>query len=50
VAAARRLGCPVHVWTVNDPATVRRLWARGVAGVVTNEPASIVEARSTATS
>jgi glycerophosphoryl diester phosphodiesterase len=38
VAAARRLGCPVHVWTVNDPATARRLWARGVAGVVTNEP------------
>ena len=41
VAAARRLGCPVHVWTVNDPATARRLWARGVAGVVTNEPAKI---------
>jgi glycerophosphoryl diester phosphodiesterase len=38
VAAARRLGCPVHVWTVNDPATARRLWARGVAGVVTNFP------------
>jgi glycerophosphoryl diester phosphodiesterase len=28
----------VHVWTVNDPATARRLWARGVAGVVTDEP------------
>ena len=41
VAAARRLGCPVHVWTVNDPATARRLWARGVAGVVTNEPEEI---------
>jgi glycerophosphoryl diester phosphodiesterase len=38
VAAARRLGCPVHVWTVNDAATARRLWARGVAGVVTNVP------------
>jgi glycerophosphoryl diester phosphodiesterase len=45
VAAARRLGCPVHVWTVNDPATARRLWARGVAGVVTNEPAQIGAAR-----
>jgi glycerophosphoryl diester phosphodiesterase len=45
VAAARGLGCPVHVWTVNDPATARRLWARGVAGVVTNEPAEIVAAR-----
>jgi glycerophosphoryl diester phosphodiesterase len=45
VAAARRLGCPVHVWTVNDPATARRLWARGVAGVVTNEAARIGAAR-----
>ena len=45
VAAARRLGCPVHVWTVNDPATARRLWARGVAGVVSNEPALVGSAR-----
>jgi glycerophosphoryl diester phosphodiesterase len=41
VAAARRLGCPVHVWTVNDLATARRLWARGVAGVVTDFPDSM---------
>jgi glycerophosphoryl diester phosphodiesterase len=47
VAAARRLGCPVHVWTVNDPATARRLWARGVAGVVTNEPGAIGSVRTT---
>ena len=46
VAAARRLGCPVHVWTVNDPATARRLWARGVAGIVTNLPQVIRESRS----
>jgi glycerophosphoryl diester phosphodiesterase len=46
VAAARRLGCPVHVWTVNDPATARRLWARGVAGVVTNVPDVMVRARN----
>ena len=45
VAAARRLGCPVHVWTVNDAATARRLWARGVAGIVTNVPEVIREAR-----
>jgi glycerophosphoryl diester phosphodiesterase len=38
VAAARGLGCPVHVWTVNEPATARTMWARGVAGVVTNYP------------
>jgi glycerophosphoryl diester phosphodiesterase len=48
VAAARRLGCPVHVWTVNDPATARRLWARGVAGVVTNEP-DVIQAVAEAT-
>ena len=47
VAAARQLGCPVHVWTVNDPATARRLWARGVAGVVTNEPGEIGLVRPT---
>ncbi len=44
-AAARRLGCPVHVWTVNDAATARRLWARGVAGIVTNVPDVIRAAR-----
>ena len=41
VAAARRLGCPVDVWTVNDTATARALWARGVAGIVTNVPETI---------
>jgi glycerophosphoryl diester phosphodiesterase len=46
VRAARRLACPVHVWTINDPATARRLWARGVAGLVTDVPNVIREARS----
>jgi glycerophosphoryl diester phosphodiesterase len=41
VQAARRLGCPVHVWTVNDAATARALWARGVAGIVTDVPETI---------
>lgn len=41
IAAARRLGCPVHVWTVNEPATARALWDKGVAGIVTNFPALI---------
>lgn len=48
IAAAGTLGCPVHVWTVNDAATARRLWARGVAGIVTNFPARIREARQEA--
>jgi glycerophosphoryl diester phosphodiesterase len=46
VAGARALGCPVHVWTVDRPAVARRLWGRGVAGIVTNAPASILEARN----
>ena len=47
VDAARRFGCPVHVWTINDAATARRLWARGVAGIVTNLPEVIRGARGT---
>lgn len=39
VKAARKLGCPVHVWTVNDPGRARQLWAMGVNGVITNFPA-----------
>jgi glycerophosphoryl diester phosphodiesterase len=46
VAAARARGIPVHVWTVNDGARARRLWQRGVAGIVTNYPDRIVAARS----
>lgn len=45
-AAARALGHPVHVWTVNSPERARRLWRKGIAGVVTNYPREMVEARS----
>jgi len=41
IAAARASGCPVHVWTVDSADTARKLWRRGVAGVVTNVPATI---------
>jgi glycerophosphoryl diester phosphodiesterase len=50
VGAARRLGCPVHVWTVDSPATARRLWRRGVAGIITNAPELIRAARDTSVS
>ncbi len=46
LTAAAALGCPVHVWTVDSPGTARRLWQRGVAGVVTNVPGVIAEARA----
>jgi len=45
VAAAKANGCAVHVWTVNAPDTARRLWRRGVSGIVTDVPGTIVEAR-----
>lgn len=45
VAAARRLGCPVHVWTIDDPAVAQRLWGLGVSGIVTNLPDRIIPAR-----
>jgi glycerophosphoryl diester phosphodiesterase len=46
VRAARSLGCPVHVWTVDSPDLARRLWGRGVAGIVTNAPTVIRTARA----
>jgi glycerophosphoryl diester phosphodiesterase len=46
VAAARSLGCPVDVWTVNETATARALWARGVAGIVTDLPDRMLAGRT----
>lgn len=34
--AVRRHVREVHVWTVNDPADMRRLWLEGIDGVVTD--------------
>jgi glycerophosphoryl diester phosphodiesterase len=41
LAAARRLGRPVHVWTVDAPTVAAGLWARGVSGILTNDPAAM---------
>lgn len=38
VAQARELGVKLDVWTVDDPAEVRRLAAAGVDAIITNEP------------
>ena len=46
VANAHELGASVHVWTVDDPELARRLWARGVNGIVTNDPAGIAAPRT----
>lgn len=36
VAAAHRLGCPVYVWTINDPVEFLRLHHLGIDGVYTD--------------
>jgi glycerophosphoryl diester phosphodiesterase len=41
IADAHRLGCPVHIWTVDDPAEAAELRARGANGILTNDPARL---------
>jgi glycerophosphoryl diester phosphodiesterase len=45
VRLLRPHGCTVHVWTVDDPRAARALWAAGVNGIISNDPATIVAAR-----
>jgi len=46
IREARRRGCPVHVWTVDDPGRARQLWNRGAAGIITNFPGMMVAERN----
>lgn len=43
--ALRPAGVPVSVWTVDDPDEARSLWAAGVSGMVSNDPAALLAAR-----
>jgi glycerophosphoryl diester phosphodiesterase len=43
--AGRRAGAATHVWTVDDPRIAKRLWAAGIQGIVTNDPATMIKAR-----
>jgi glycerophosphoryl diester phosphodiesterase len=38
VAAARRIGLEVHVWTINDEAEMKEMLSLGVDGVITDYP------------
>jgi glycerophosphoryl diester phosphodiesterase len=40
------LACPVHVWTVNDPAEARLLWAGGVRGIISDDPGTMLRLRA----
>ena len=37
VAASHAVGLPVHAWTVNEEAAMKRLLAIGVDGIITDE-------------
>ena len=45
VEQAKARGLIVHVWTENDPSSLRRWTAAGVDGLITDRPALFVEAR-----
>ena len=43
VDTARRLGIAVHIWTVDDAATMERLLDLGVDGIMTDRPTALKE-------
>ena len=43
LAAAHRHGIAVHVWTIDEPAEMRRLLEMGVDGIMTDRPAVLRE-------
>ncbi len=43
IAAARRIGVEMHVWTIDEEAEMRELLALGVDGIITNFPARLLK-------
>ena len=46
IGLSTRKGLEVHVWTVNDPRQMERLWKMGVSGIVTDRADVAVEVRN----
>ena len=46
--ALRGSGTVIHVWTVNDAAAAHALWAAGVQGIISDDPARMLQARAAA--
>lgn len=44
--AAASCQVPTHVWTVNEVEDARRLWAGGVIGIVSDDPAAMIALRA----
>jgi Glycerophosphoryl diester phosphodiesterase len=42
---ARSMEKPVHIWPIDSPERARRLWRKGVSGIVTNYPSEILAVR-----
>ncbi len=45
VGLAKRKGLEVHVWTINEPQSMERLWKMGVSGIVTDRADLAVHVR-----
>jgi glycerophosphoryl diester phosphodiesterase len=45
-AWGRTCGVPVHVWTVNSASHASQLWAMGVTGVLSDDPGTMLLART----
>ena len=44
-SVARRARTVTHVWTVNDTRVAARLWRKGINGIITDDPAAMLELR-----
>ena len=44
--AGRANNVRVHVWTINDPSVAVSLWKSGINGIISDDPALMLKARS----